>query len=79
MRIINLQNNKESSFKGFKRDSSKKINAEYLLFTEVVKRKILSRTELDKYIKSGDLIEVKFKNKRYIQRTNLAEFLKKRI
>lgn len=73
---MNLDTNKESSLKKFRRGLLKKINLEYLLFTDVIKRKILSKTDLDKYIKSGNLTEVKFKNKRYIEKTRLFKLLK---
>ena len=50
-------------------------NEQYLTKSEIVKRKILKRGELEKFIKTGKLREEKIGSKDYINRGELTKVI----
>lgn len=75
MKILNLKTGKKLSLKRFEKNVLEEINKEYLSFTDIINRKILTRSELEKLIASKVLKDIKIKSKRYINRTTLFNVL----
>lgn len=59
----------------FTKRSAKEMRRLCLTRSEIVKRKLLTKSVLDKAIENGDLKEVMYGTKQYIYRTELSTFL----
>jgi hypothetical protein len=70
---------KKMSLRQFRKVSSSGIKEGCLSKNEVIKRKLLTKGEIDKAVAVGNLEVVSFEGGSYINRQKLAEFLIKRI
>lgn len=78
LKILDLENSNPCSFKDFKQDNLSMVIREYILFKDIVDRNILSKNELEKLLKFGDLKVFYFKKKKYIKIMDLSNYLNKK-
>lgn len=78
IKVVDLKTGKVSSLKKFREKSQIEFNKTHLSFSEIVERRLLSKSELKKLVAAGTLKECKNKNKRYIERVALFNFFGKK-
>lgn len=78
MKIIIKETGKRVSSKKLIQKSLDDLNTTHISIKEIIDRKILSKTDLKKFITAGFLKELKFKNKNYIERKSLFEIINKK-
>lgn len=78
IKVTNLKTGKVSSLKKFRASSMIEFNKTHLSFSEIVERRLLSRSELERLVATGTLEEYMYRNKRYIKRTELFNFFDKK-
>ena len=74
IKVLDTETGKINSLKKFEAHTLIEFNKTHLSFSEIVKRNLLSKSELEKLVVAGTLKESKYKNKRYIERVALYNF-----
>lgn len=78
IKVLNTVTGKVSSLKKFKASSLIEFNKTHLSFSEIVERKLLSKSELERLVAAGTLKGCKYGSKRYVERIELFNFFGKK-
>lgn len=78
IKVEDLKTGEVITLKKFNENSLIEFNKKHLSFVEIVKKKLLSKSELERLVVAGTLKESKYRNKRYINRTELFNFFERK-